>query len=97
MFHEGLFDRYTFDTGNPMATINVTNYSVCAGGGHIHFNHQTDGGSVLTDQMDETQTMSPLTDEEKASLVKLSIRAFAVGKTWVQVKAAVQSNMTFKV
>ena len=92
-----IFDRYVFDTGEAMANTVLSNYSVCSGGGHIHFNHQTDGAGVLSCQLDENQTMTPLTDDEKILMTQLSLRQFATGKTWAQVKTAVQTGMTFKV
>lgn len=97
MFDPAIFDRYSFDDGQTMASNVISAFSVCAGGGHIHFNSDMDGGAAQPCQMDEAETMSALTNEEKLLFTRLSLRAFAQGKTWAQVKTAVQTGMTVKV
>lgn len=97
MFDTALYDRYVFDDGLPMATMTTANFTVCSGGGHIHFNVSTDGGPAIACRMGEDETMTPLTSDEQILHTRLSIRLFATGKTWTQTKSLIQSGLTIKV
>jgi ribosomal protein S3AE len=77
-----------------MTTATIPLKSVCAGGDHLHFGVTVNGKNEhIVDTCNDT-ILGPLTDDEKASFVKVCTKLYKIGRTANATKTAFQSGVT---
>lgn len=75
-----------------MASITLTKTNTCAADNH--FTLEATGDITVSAHYSSAEFLAPITDEEKATFLRLLVRFAKIGRTAAQVKTALNNGVT---
>ena len=80
-----------------MATLTVSNVTLCAGGGHVHADVRLNQGQARSVAWDADDLRASPSAQDVLDAVKVVVKAHLMGMTRAQARAALEAGITISV